>query len=92
MTGPIPPKVRVDCGKELFIEISSTIQFAITGKKVLVGDSLKDLVDRYCAEAYKMASDKGYRLEPNDNPIYLRQKPPQAWFSIVRTTRKSWAH
>jgi hypothetical protein len=87
VSGPIARAPLIQCDKELYIRIATTLQHAITGKSVLAGDSLVDMVDRHCPEIYDMATEAGFRFVPNTDPAFLEQEPPQVWFDVVR---KHW--
>jgi hypothetical protein len=81
---PVARAPLIQCDKELYIKIATTLQHAITGKSVLAGDSLVELVDRHCPEIYDIAAEAGFRFEPNTDPAFLEQSPPQVWFDVVR--------
>jgi hypothetical protein len=81
---PVARAPLIQCDPDLYVKICTTLQHAITGKSVLGGDSLADLVQRHCPELYDMAAESGFRFEPNTDPAFLEQSPPQVWFDVVR--------
>ncbi len=80
-TTPIP---RVECGVDLFTELYTSLQFALTGQNVYYGDSLNDLVERHAPELFQKVQDAGFKLIPNTDPAWLEQQPPEFWFDVIR--------
>jgi len=76
----------VECDKDLFIEVSTTLQHAITGKPIFYSDSLVDLVNRHCPELYEICSDAGFRFVPSNSKDELMESPPSIWFDIIEIT------
>ena len=91
---PVARAPLIQCDPDLYVKICTTLQHAITGKSVLAGDSLAELVQRHCPELYDIEADAGFRFEPNTDPAFLEQQPPQVWFDVVRdrTVRLSKPH
>jgi hypothetical protein len=82
---PTKPPARVavmQCGTELYIELCTALQDAITGKPVFCGDSLADLVRRHCPDIYAMARKGGFKFVPSLEPRDLESTPPQIWFDV----------
>jgi hypothetical protein len=88
VSNPIARAPLVQCDKDLYIKIATTLQHAITGKNVLAGDSLVELIDRHCPGIYDIATEAGFRFVPNPGPEFLEQQPPQVWFDVVREHRQ----
>ena len=82
--GPIARAPLIQCDKDLYIRISTTLQHAITGQLFRSTDSLADLVDRHCPEIYEIAAEAGFRFVPNTDPKFLQQQPTEIWFDVVR--------
>lgn len=78
----------IDCGKDsqLYIDIATTLQHSLTGKKIFFSDHLGDLVNRHCPQLYDIADQAGFRFIPSNDKGELLHKPPQFWFDIVRKT------
>lgn len=76
----------VQCDKKLLQKLSTTLQFAITGKPVFYSDHLADLVNRHCPELYDIAKEAGFRFIPSTDAAELTHKPPHIWFDVVRET------
>lgn len=86
---PRPP--RIDCPMEVFQDISTALQFRITGQEVRLGDTLVDLVERHCPEVYAKAEALGYRLNLNleqNDEWALTRSPPEVWIEIVLAGRR----
>ena len=79
---PSPRPAVVECDKELYIKLSTHLQFSITGKPVFYSDSLTDLVRRHCPDIYAMAEDEGFSFSPSDSKDELLQSPPDIRFDV----------
>lgn len=76
----------IECDADLYCEISSTLQFALSGKPVFYTDSLADLVNRHCPELYDLAEENGFRFIPSNDMSELEQTPPDIRFDVIRIT------
>jgi hypothetical protein len=85
---PVARAPLIQCDPDLYVKICTTLQHAITGKSVLAGDSLAELVQRHCPELYDIAAEAGFRFEPNTDPEFLEQSPPRVWFDVVRDRKR----
>jgi hypothetical protein len=73
----------VDCDQDLFTEVATTLQHAITGKPVFYSDSLVDLVKRHCPQLHDICRAQGYSFIPSNSKDELMEKPPAIWFDII---------
>jgi hypothetical protein len=88
----MPQRVPViQCDKELLMRLSTTLQFAITGKPVWYSDNLADLVKRHCPEIYDIAKEAGFRFIPSTDAADLTYKPPRIWFDVIRDAQTAAA-
>lgn len=76
----------IECDKELYIKLSTHLQFSITGKPAYYSDSLVDLVRRHCPDIYAMAEEGGFRFIPSSNKDELLQSPIDIRFDVLRLT------
>lgn len=83
-------RFRVECDQALFGRIVGELQGGITGKPVILGDTLIDLVKRHCPHIHTMASENGFRLELDDDPKNLELKPPFGPRIFIGVLRTSW--
>lgn len=84
-----PFPVVIQCDKDLYAQLSSYLHQTISGKPVLRGDALVNIVDRHCPEIYQMALDKGFQFIPSRNTAALEQIPPDLRFNVVRISPAS---
>lgn len=75
---------KIECEQDLYIQIATRLQHAITGKNVYYGDSLVDLVNRHCPDLYDTAKAKGFSFVPSPDKEALLQMPMGIWFDVVR--------
>ncbi len=81
-----PRAAIIQCDRETFTKIATTLQFAIVGKAIFFSDTLADIVRRHCPEIYQIAEEAGYRFIPSDDKDDLMQVPPNIRFDILRNS------
>lgn len=82
---PAPKVSVIECDKELFTEVSTTLQFAITGKSYVPGVStVAGLVALHCPELFDVCAAKGFKFVPSTDADDLKGIPPDIRFDIVR--------